>query len=114
MRKPGQKAAIEALEKIPRWKKGEKMITCDLCSDTVSFGEKRYSAPQVQVAVRAGLRPTGASNLMASLMGMPQEDAHAGWVQMVMRDTTDWALCPACASRIVQYLNQARSAGAGL
>jgi hypothetical protein len=33
------------------------MINCDLCSDVVSSGAKRYSASQIRKAVSAGLRP---------------------------------------------------------
>jgi len=36
---------------------------------------------------------------MAEIFGMSKEEAHAGWVQQVMNDTTDWALCPTCAGK---------------
>jgi hypothetical protein len=38
---------------------------------------------------------------MAAAMG---QDLKAGWVQMVMADTTDWALCSGCATKLKGYL----------
>ena len=73
------------------------MIKCDLCGEMVSSGAKRYTASQVRNAVSSGLRPP--QTLFGSLMGVSQED-HSGWVNMVMADTTDWSVCPSCASRI--------------
>jgi hypothetical protein len=60
----------------------------------------------MKAAVRAGLRPAASMNLFSLLLGMPQADSDAGWVQMVMNDTTEWALCPSCVARVEQYLRK--------
>ena len=78
------------------------MGICDLCNATLGYGAKRYSPDRVRTAVRNGLRPDGAMGGLAAALG---QNLNQGWVQMVMADTTDWALCPACASRLEGYLH---------
>jgi len=80
------------------------MGNCDLCNDIIGANAKRFSASQMRKAARAGLRPAGGMSSMASLFGLSQQESHAGWLQMVMSDTSDWALCNSCASRVKKYL----------
>ncbi len=73
---------------------------CDLCNVDL-VGGRRYSPDKVRAAVRNGLRPDGAMAGLAAAFG---QDLNSGWVQMVMRDTTDWALCSSCAVRLESFL----------
>lgn len=68
---------------------------CDLCSGAVpAVGGLRLSADEMRLAVRAGLRPRGAAANIGATLGV----GASGWVDMVMRDTTDWTLCADCGS----------------
>lgn len=82
------------------------MGNCDLCNTTIGDSAKRYSPNTVRTVVRNGLRPDtyGPMGGLAAALG---RNLNQGWVQMVMADTTDWALCPACASRLESYLHPA-------
>lgn len=80
---------------------------CDLCNTTIGPGAKRYSASQVKTAVRNGLRPDGAA---AQLMAALGQDVNTTWIPMVMADTTDWAMCRSCASRVEPFLAKRGSA----
>jgi transposase-like protein len=73
------------------------MGNCDLCNTDVGADATPFSADQMRQAVRAGLRPRGPASELAATLGL-QDNAQAGWVDMVMRDTTNWALCAECAT----------------
>ena len=79
------------------------MGNCDLCNTTIGSSAKRHPSDEVRTAVRNGLRPDTSDPVgaLASLLG---QDTNAGWVQMVMADATDWALCPSCSARLDGYL----------
>lgn len=77
------------------------MTDCDLCGTTMRFGATSYSAIAVKKAVHNGLRPSGPAAALAAALG---QDLNTGWVQMAMADTTDWILCPNCASRLEEFL----------
>ncbi len=82
---------------------------CDLCNISIGNGAKRYSSFEVKSAVRAGLRPSGMADDLADVFGMSQDEMHADWVQMVMSDTTDWALCSPCSSKADLFLGKTTS-----
>jgi hypothetical protein len=69
--------------------------TCDLCGAAIAVGGIRLSADEMRWAVRAGLRPRGAAANIGATLGVGDT---TGWFDMVMRDTTDWALCADCGS----------------
>jgi len=83
------------------------MPICDLCSCSIGKEAKRYTAPQIKKAIRGGLRPPKDSvDDMATGMGFSQEDLYLEWKKQVMNDTSDWLLCPKCASRTDKYLKK--------
>src|SRR5436305_1261848 len=84
------------------------MGNCDLCNVSIDAHAKRYSASQMREAVRAGLRPDNTSPLaaMAMIVGDSIDEVYAGWVQQVMTDHTDWAMCSACTARVENYLSK--------
>lgn len=82
------------------------MGKCDLCNADIGPAARRYSASEMRTAVRAGLRPPASLSLHASLLGVSGPEWHSHWVQQVMTDTTDWALCPECVARVEQHLAQ--------
>jgi hypothetical protein len=84
------------------------MGNCDLCNTPIGANAKRYSALQMREAVRAGLRPdsTGPLAALAMVSGGSIEEMNAGWVQQVMTDTTDWAMCPTCTAKVESYLSK--------
>jgi len=82
------------------------MGNCDLCGTTIGPNAKRYSPSQMKTAVRAGLRPSSDFLDLAAALGRPLKEATAGWIQRIMVDTTDWALCPSCARQVERYLRR--------
>lgn len=69
--------------------------TCDLCSAAIHGGGLQLSAHEMRRAVRDGLRPRGAAANIGAMLGVAD---NSGWVEKVMQDTTDWALCSNCGS----------------
>ncbi|HUQ94230.1 MAG TPA: hypothetical protein VM120_21300 [Bryobacteraceae bacterium] len=61
---------------------------------------------EVRETVRAGLRPTGTASDLAQVFGLPKHEMERDWVQMVMRDATDWILCPSCAAKADSHLGR--------
>lgn len=80
------------------------MATCDLCNGSAGTNSTTYTSTQMKQAVKAGLRPRGEMDAMAAAFGLSMDDAHAGWVQQVMSDSTSWVLCSACAARANSHL----------
>jgi hypothetical protein len=80
------------------------MGSCDLCSVPLGPDARRYSATQVRAAVAAGLRPAGGVADLAAAFGMSEEEMHAGWLQQVRADPSDWSLCPSCGVRTDGFL----------
>lgn len=83
------------------------MINCDLCNAVIGSDARRFSAEQMRIAVRQGLRPAGEMELLALAFGISTTDANADWVRRVMGDTSDWALCTSCVPRMESYLGTA-------
>lgn len=85
------------------------MAICDVCSTPIGPEAKRYSASQIKTAVRAGFRPPETAFELGAAFGMSQAQTEASWVQRVMADTTDWLLCPSCASKAGRHLGQSQA-----
>ena len=79
------------------------MATCDLCNGPAGANSKRYSCSQFRRAVLRGLRPPDTVSMLGAAFGMSKEETAAGWIQQVMSDSTDWALCETCAKKAAQY-----------
>jgi hypothetical protein len=80
------------------------MGNCDLCNKSIAISAERFSAAQIKSAVQAGLLPPSNIDTLGGVFGMSQEKAHVGWIQRVMADSTDWAMCSSCASTVRKYL----------
>ncbi len=88
--------------------KEDNMDICDLCNTPIERDAKRYSASQMKIAVRKGLRPPATTVQLGAALGLSRDEVLATWIQRVMADTTDWAFCPSCAAMIEQCLSQAK------
>jgi photoactive yellow protein len=117
------------------------MPICDLCERPTGPDARQFSAPQIRIAVRMGLRPGGfverqvgkggeqADNF--SLNGLfksffqssepgavelprklPVENV-GEWIERVMANTVDWTVCFNCASAIDNCLTEAAAKGRG-
>ncbi len=92
------------------------MAMCDLCSEVLQGNGKRYPAADMKAAVRAGLRPPASGmdllvstvDLLLAVSGVGPSPIEAAWVAQVMDDSTDWLLCPACGSRVEEFLSRPR------
>jgi len=78
---------------------------CDLCVSGIGPSARRYSASQMKTAVRRELRPPESIDRVGHAVGMAKESFTEKWIQRVMADTTDWAMCDSCAARVEQYLH---------
>lgn len=90
------------------------MGNCDMCNAPIGSEAKLYSAGDMRAVVAAGYRVDtlyglGGANAFAAGSGLSPEEAEQAWLQRVHRDTTDWALCPDCAAKIVPYLGKAQA-----
>ena len=82
---------------------------CDICNQPSSTreGGKVFTSQQIKEATNLGfngLVGAGAAASMLNMLGMDADLKHAIWKQQVMRDVTDWFLCPQCQKRIAEYL----------
>lgn len=83
------------------------MGVCDLCNVPLGANASQFSPNEMRAAVRAGLRPTGGMiDVMVSISGF-SNDEH--WVQRVMTDNTDWAMCDSCAVKTRGYVSQTKT-----
>ena len=78
---------------------------CDLCNTGTEVDPSRVYSPSAFRAMAArGLQPDESILTMFSVMGLSREQALAHWKsQIVGMATTDWLLCPSCATRANQY-----------
>jgi len=71
-------------------------------------GAKLYPAAEFKEAVGAGFRPDlsvdSTLGMMGAMMGMSEDEMQQHWVQQVIADATDWALCPSCGADIEPHL----------
>lgn len=86
------------------------MGNCDICNVQIDDGARRLSADALRQAVAAGYRPAsmqpgGHLANVGALMGLPANQALAGWLRQVEQDTTDWALCDDCLAEIAPYVD---------
>ena len=79
------------------------MRICDNCNAPLGSDAKLYSASEMRKAAAAGFRPADLGGAF-ELLGISADEHYATWLQLVQRDTTDWALCPSCVGKIEPYL----------
>jgi len=81
---------------------------CDICNQPASTakGGKVFTAEEMQGATKRGFNAyaSGDPARMMALGGFGKDEVSALWKQDVMRDNTDWLLCPRCQSKIRRYL----------
>jgi hypothetical protein len=82
------------------------MPVCDICTrDLTTTKFARIPSKRMKEAVVRGFNPFRAglvgphtiTGSAVSAFGLSGEKAYQDWRQMVMKDETDWALCPTCA-----------------
>jgi tetratricopeptide (TPR) repeat protein len=123
--KAGKRQEIDTIVSQNYMEEEESMSICDMCDRTLVDNARQYSAMQLQIAVQSGLRPGGhlerqngsranggrifPLNLIITTSsntadkkqpGLPPVEDVEGWIHRVMGDTTDWMVCPICASTI--------------
>jgi hypothetical protein len=81
---------------------------CDLCASPLNLEWTRFTAQQIQSAVRRGLRPESHAIEVGAAYGMSKELTEEGWVERVMNNHTDWLLCPICVARQHRLLEPRR------
>ncbi|MEW5872158.1 MAG: hypothetical protein AB1894_23050 [Chloroflexota bacterium] len=87
------------------FKQEECMGVCDICNAPLPVDAKLVSAADIRKAATAGYRPPSHAMLQAGVLaGLSSENAEAAWLQQVQQDSTDWALCAACALDINSFL----------
>jgi len=106
----GSSAAEEAFKALAKGTPSKKEVSgkCDICNKPASTakGRKVFTAGEMQRATEHGFNAysTGGPARMLALTGFRKDEAHALWKQDVMRDSTDWLLCPLCHSKVRKYL----------
>lgn len=74
---------------------------CDLCNEPASTESKTIKADHFKSAVTCGVRPPAET--IAQLMAMANlssSEVEAVWIDVVETSSSDWLLCPQCASRV--------------
>ena len=83
------------------------MQICDICNCSLGEDSKRFTAIQIQKVVKTGFRPPkGPFDEMAESLGAGKDYMDSQWVNQVMSESSDWLLCPKCASRVDKFLNK--------
>ncbi|MBW2264098.1 MAG: hypothetical protein JRG91_19210 [Deltaproteobacteria bacterium] len=85
-----------------------------MCSASTSFEEGTvYTAGEFKDIVAMGFPPPESTITTLSLQGVSRSEAAEAWKSgLVATTTTDWLLCPNCASKASTYVS--KSAGSGL
>lgn len=85
------------------------MQICDICNCSLGEDSKRFTAIQIQKVVKSGFRPPkGSFDEMSESLGAGEDYMDTQWVNQVMSDSSDWLLCPKCASRVDKFLESRR------
>jgi HEAT repeat protein len=90
------------------------MGNCDMCNAPIGPEAKLYSADEMRKAVAAGFHVDTFyggidAKAYAASLGLSPEQAEEGWLRRVQEDTTDWALCPDCATKMEECLTEAQA-----
>lgn len=80
-------------------------MVCDLCNAPTDVDPSRvYSPSEFRSMAARGLQPDESTLTMFTAMGLQREQALSHWKsQIVGTATTDWLLCPSCATRANRY-----------
>ena len=87
----------------------EKEVTgvCDICNQPTSTGRggKVFKNRDMKQATERGFNglAIGTNAAMLAGVGTNKKESYGLWKQRVMRDTTDWLLCPQCQKKIGRY-----------
>ena len=78
------------------------MAKCDLCDVNINeWAHRRVPWFEFREGVENGLRPRGA----AAALGRALRVESSGWVEMALRNRSDWALCVECAAAFDERSN---------